>query len=139
MRHMAKKKQHFIQSANEQILGKGDLSEIENVFATNYVLHTAGKEYKGPAFVKRFVKELRTAIPDIKVVEIGFLVDSKDTIVWRRTLRGTHKAELKRIPPTNKKVEWQDMIVTRFENGKIAEEWAVSDLAGVLFSKFPAK
>ena len=41
------------------------------------------------------------------------------------------------IPPTGKKVEWRDMVVTRFEGEKIAEEWAVSELAGQLFSKFP--
>lgn len=31
------------------------------------------------------------------------------------------------------------MLVSRFEGGKIAEEWAVSDLAGALFSKQPVR
>ena len=41
------------------------------------------------------------------------------------------------IPPTGQKVEWRDMVVTRFDGEKIAEDWAVSELAGQLFSKFP--
>ena len=39
------------------------------------------------------------------------------------------------IPASGQKVEWSDMLVTRFDGGKIVEEWAVSDLAGQLFSR----
>ena len=39
------------------------------------------------------------------------------------------------IPPTGQKVEWRDMVVTRFDGEKIAEDWAVSELAGQLLSK----
>jgi hypothetical protein len=32
---------------------------------------------------------------------------------------------------------WRDMVVTRFESEKIAEDWAVSELAGALVLKLP--
>ena len=43
------------------------------------------------------------------------------------------------IPPSGKRVEWKDMLHTRFDGDQIAEEWAVSELAGELMLKLPAK
>ena len=44
----------------------------------------------------------------------------------------THEAEMMGIPPIAQKVKWRDMVVTRFDGEKIAEEWTVSELAGQL-------
>lgn len=134
---MAKSNEEQVRFANDEILGKGNLSVVDKIFATDYVLHAGGKDHKGPGFVRRFAGQLRSAIPDIRVVEVTVLIQAGDTIVWQRTLSGTHEAELKGVPPTGQKVKWRDMVVTRFDGEKIAEEWGVSELAGELFSKFP--
>ena len=134
---MARTNEQRIRFANDEILGKGNLAVVDKVFAADYVLHAAGKDHKGLGFVRRFVAQLRSAIPDLRVVEIAILTQSGDTIVWQRTLIGTHEAELKGIPPSRQKVEWRDMVVTRFDGEKIAEDWGVSELAGQLLSKFP--
>jgi predicted ester cyclase len=134
---MATSNEARIRNANDEILGKADLSAIERMFAPDYVAHIGGKDHKGPAFVKRYVRQLREAIPNVRVVKISVLMRSGDTIAWERTLSGTHKAPLKGIPASGKKVTWTDMLVTRFASGKIAEEWAVSDLAGQLMLKLP--
>ena len=136
---MATSNEARIRNANDEILGKGDLSAIEGMFAPDYVAHIGGKDYKGPAFVRKFVRQLRAAIPDLRVVKVTVLMGSGDTIGWKRTLAGTHKADLKGIPPSGRKVKWTDMLVTRFAAGKIAEEWAVSDLAGQLMLKLPVE
>ena len=44
-------------------------------------------------------------------------------------------AGLRGIPASGRKVKWVEMMVSRFEGGKIAEEWAASELAGELFAK----
>ncbi len=126
-----------VRFANDEILAKGNLDLVDEIFATDYALHAGGKKHKGPAFVRRFVGQLRSAIPNLRVVDVAFLSQAGDTIVWQRTLSGTHKAELKGIPPSGKKVKWADMVVTRFDGDKIAEEWAVSELAGELLLKLP--
>ena len=41
------------------------------------------------------------------------------------------------IPPSNKTVKWNEMVVSRFEGDKIAEEWIVSELMGQLLLKQP--
>ena len=134
---MAKSKEERIRLANDEILGKGNLGDVAEIFATDYVVHAGGKDHKGHAFVRRFAKMLRTAIPDVRVVEVAVLTQAGDTIVWQRTLSGTHKAEMGGIPPSGRKVKWRDIVVTRFDGGKIAEEWTVSELAGELALKLP--
>ncbi len=135
---MAKSNEERVRFANDEILGKGNLGVVDEIFATDYVVHAGGKDYKGPEFVRRFAKLLRSAIPDLRVVEVALLIQAGDTIVWQRTLSGTHEAEMMGIPPSGQKVNWNDMVVTRFAGEKIAEEWTVSDLAGQLLLKLPA-
>jgi len=43
------------------------------------------------------------------------------------------------IPASEKKIKWKEMVVSRFEGDKIAEEWVVSELAGQLLLKQPKK
>ncbi len=133
---MAKSNEERVRFATDEILGKGNLDVVDEIFATDYVLHAGGKVHKGSEFVRRFAKLLRSAIPDLRVVEVALLIQAGDTIAWQRTLSGTHEAEMMGIPPTGQKVEWRDMVVSRFDGEKIAEDWGVSELAGQLFSKF---
>ncbi len=136
---MAQSNEERVRFANYEIVGKGNLGVVDEVFATDYVVHAGGKDYKGTEFVRRFIGQLRSAIPDLRVVEVEFLIQAGDTIAWQRTLSGTHKADMMGIPPTGQKVEWRDMLVTRFDGEKIAEEWAVSELAGQLMLAIPLK
>jgi predicted ester cyclase len=68
-------------------------------------------------------------------LKVEFLVDEGAKITWQRTLEGTHQVDMQGIPASGKKVKWIDMVVSRFENGKIAEEWVVSELMGELLLK----
>ncbi len=105
---------------------------MDEIFANDYVVHAGGKDHKGHQFIRRFVKLLRSAIPDLRVVEVAVLIQAGDTIAWQRTLSGTNEAEMMGIPPTGQKVKWREIFVTRFDGEKIAEEWMVSELAGEL-------
>ncbi len=127
----------LIKVGNEALISKGNLDVIAQLFDNDYVVHSGGKDYKGHEFIKRWAKQLRSAIPDIQVKNVEFLIQSGNTIVWQRTLSGTHKTELMGIRPTNKKVVWKDMAVSRFNGEKIVEEWVVSEMLGELLSKTP--
>jgi len=135
---MAHRYEERLRLANDEIVGKGNFSAVDEFFTADFVLHAGGKEHQGTQFVRRFVRQLRSAIPDLRVVEVEFFLQAGETIAWQRTLCGTHEKDLKGIPPSGKRVEWRDMVVTRFENDKIAEDWAISDLAGQLLLKLPA-
>ncbi len=123
--------------ANEELITKGDLSVIPSFFSPNYVVHAGGKDYHGHAFIGQFLGVLRTAVPDVRVVDVAIRGAAGDTISWERTLRGTHTADMLGIPPSGKRVEWRELVVSRFGGELIAEEWSVSDLAGQLLLKLP--
>ncbi len=78
---------------------------------------------------------LLAAVSDIQVVDVEILLLSGEIVAWQRTLTGTHIANMMGALPSGQKLIWRDMVVSRFENGRIAEEWNVSELAGEMLSK----
>lgn len=121
-----------IQRANEELLNKGNLELAEEIFAPTYVAHVAEGDIKGgPDAIKAFVTSIRTAFPDLKV-EVEILATEGDRVAWLRTHRGTHQGEYLGVPASGRLITWRSIIVTQYEEGKIAEEWGVSDLAGRL-------
>jgi len=130
-------KEEQIKNSNDQLIDKGNLDSVKKFFTADYVAHAEDKDYKGHDFIKRFAKQIRTALPDITVMKVKFFVNEGNTIAWQRTLHGTHKANMMGIPPSEKKITWNEMVVSRFEGDNIAEEWVVSELAGQLLLKQP--
>lgn len=131
------KKKEILALANEELLQKRNLNIITELFSPDYIVHSSDKEYKGHEFIKRWAKQILKAFSDIRIVKIEFHLKAKDTIVWQRTVEGKFTSKMWGIEPSGKKVRWNDMVVSRFDDGKIVEEWVVSDLAGGLLSKTP--
>jgi predicted ester cyclase len=121
--------------AVDQLIGQGNLAMVDSVFLEDYIAHSGDKTHNGHKFIKQFIKQIRTAIPDIKVVNVEFLSHSDNMVTWQRTFRGTHKSDMKGIPASNKKVRWYEIVVSRFDKDKIVEEWVVSDLGFQLMLK----
>ncbi len=132
---MDNSKEERIKFGNDELIGNGNLGVVDEIFATDYVVHAGDKNYKGHEFIRRWARQLRSAIPDIQVVEVKYLIQTDETIAWQRLLKGTHKAAMLGIQPTEQKVEWSEMVVSRFDKEKITEEWVVSELAGELLSQ----
>jgi predicted ester cyclase len=128
-------KLNHVKYALDQIIGKGNTEIVDSSFSDNYVAHSGDKNYSGHKFIKQFAKQIRTAIPDIKILSVDQLSHTDNTLTWQRSFTGTHKANLKGIPASNKRVKWHEMVVSRFENEKITEEWLLSDLAAQLMLK----
>jgi len=130
-------KEEKIKIANKELIELGNIDVIAETFTTDYVAHNSRKDYEGHSFIKRWTKQLRTAIPDIRVVKVEFHIQTNDTIVWQRTLKGKHTTKIWGIKPSGRPIKWKEMIVSRFDSEKIAEEWVVSELVGELLSKTP--
>lgn len=125
-------KEEKIRNAAGQLIEKGNLAVVDAAFAVDYLAHAQGKLYKGHDFIIRWEKQLRRAFPDLSIKDIRIFAEEGNKISWLRTLQGTHQVNLMGIPPSGKKVIWNEMLVSRFEGDKIAEEWIVSELAGQL-------
>jgi len=127
-----------ILAANQELLDKGNADAAAEFFAPTYVVHLTDRDRRGPQFVRAFVGELHRAFSDLRA-EVEVLVEEGERVAWQRTLRATHRASFKGFPPSGRTTVWRDMIVTRFEDGLIAEEWALSDLAEHLLAARRAK
>jgi predicted ester cyclase len=119
----------------DQLIGQGNFNIVETAFSADYIAHAGQKTHHGHRFIKQFTKQLRTALPDVKIVKIELLSQTDTLLTWQRTLSGTHHADLSGIPASNKKLEWYEIVVSRFDKDKIAEEWVASDLAFQLMWK----
>ena len=119
----------------DQLIGQGNLNIVDSAFSENYIAHAGEKTHNGHKFIKQFTKQVRTAIPDIKILKIEILSQTDNVLTWQRTLSGTHKTDLKGIPVSNKKVIWYEIVVSRFDQDIIIEEWVASDLAFQLMLK----
>ena len=64
--------------------------------------------------------------------EIHYMVAEDDLVALGITLHMEHTGEFAGIAPTGRSVAVEEIVVVRFRNDKIAEEWGVFDLAGLL-------
>jgi steroid delta-isomerase-like uncharacterized protein len=127
-----------IREANTALIVEGNVETAETYFTDDYVAHLTEQELgSGPAAVRRFVGLLRRAFSDLQV-EVEVLVEGGDRVAWQRTVRGTHEGDFMGFPASGREIVWRDMITSRFRDGLIAEEWAVTDLAErLLLSRKP--
>lgn len=65
-------------------------------------------------------------------VTIDHLIAEGDKVVARFTLSATHSGNFQGVPPTGKRVTFPATDIYRFENGRIAEGWAVMDFLSFL-------
>lgn len=116
----------------EEVINKGDLRVADQVVADGYTYNepTAGM-VKGRDGYKQLITIYRNAFPDLRLV-IDDQVDGGDKVVTRWTATGTHRGELFGMAPTGRTVVVTGILVTRFERGKIVEEWESYDVFGML-------
>jgi steroid delta-isomerase-like uncharacterized protein len=118
-----------IQAANAIIIGEGNLDAVGEFFAPNYVAHLTGQDMTGGhGEIRKVVRMYRRAFPDLQV-EVEILVEDRDRVAWQRTLRATHQGDFKGFPATGHPIVWRDMVISRFHDGLIEEDWVIKDLA----------
>lgn len=70
---------------------------------------------------------LRAAFPDATAT-LEDIVAEGDRVVYRLTIRGTHRAEFQGIPATGRRVTVSFLGIVRIAGGKLVEEWGGLDL-----------
>jgi len=116
----------------EEVFNMRNLDLIDELFTQDWSYHgTAGQELKGPQALKHFLSMFFNAFPDLKVT-VEDLIAEEDKVVSRVTGRGTHKGELMKIAPTSKQVAITVICISRFEGDRIAEDWELIDLFGMM-------
>ena len=120
-----------IRDANVQLIEDGNVEAIADYFVTNYIVNFGGSRKSGQGAVRGFTKAIHDAFSELSVV-VDILVQADDRIAWQRTVSGTQIGKFQGFPASGLEITWRDMIVSRIEDGRISEEWVVSDLAEAL-------
>lgn len=119
----------IIRQANTVLLVDGKLDRIDEFFTTDYVVHLTRSDMEGGyKTIRNILDLLAGAFPKLKV-EVEILLEGKDRVAWQRTLRGRQKGAYRGFPASDKTIVWRDMVVSRLEKGRIAEDWLSTDLA----------
>jgi len=115
----------------EKVINNGDYSVLGDFIQPNYIYRTPDQELHGPEALKDLFIAYRTAFPDLNI-KIDDLVVADDKAVISFTLTGTHEGDLMGITATGKQVKVHGMLLSRFEDGKIVEEWEILDMLAML-------
>jgi len=111
----------------DEVINNGDFSVLDELVQPHYVYRSPDQELGSPEALKGLLSAYRIAFPDLNV-RIDDLVNGDDKVVISVTLTGTHEGDLMGISPTGKPVKIHGMILSRFEGGKIVEEWEILDM-----------
>lgn len=68
------------------------------------------------------------AFPDLHV-EVEDLIAEDDKLVCRNTVTGTHLGEYMGVPPTGRRITWNEIFIFRFTNNHITETHGVVNVA----------
>lgn len=110
----------------EEVINKGNFSLLAEVAQPNYVWRSPGQELHGLEDLKGLLAVFRTAFPDLHLTTDDMVIEG-EKVVTCFTVTGTHNGDFMGIAPTGNPVKFNGMIVSRFEEGKVAEEWEILD------------
>lgn len=115
----------------EEVLSRGDLELVKELFTADYNAHTPIGVFEGIEGAVQFVIRLREAFPDLDAkVEDQVIEGDKIANLWRA--RGTHQGDFGGIPATGRKMETSGITMFRVADGKVLESWGFADMMGMM-------
>jgi predicted ester cyclase len=93
---------------------------IDPLFAKDFKHNFAAPLQPGLKGFKDVGRMMNHAFPDVVVTEKD-LIANDTTVVERSSAAATHHGELMGKPPTGRKIQWTEIHIYRFADGKIAE------------------
>lgn len=111
---------HHEQLVNDwYALFNGDFTKLE-VVAESAEISDPLAEIHGHEELEGFIREMRTAFPDIRLT-LDDMLAREDVVMAEWTATGTHEGEFNGIPPTGNEIEQQGMEKLRIADDKIQE------------------
>lgn len=109
--------EHVARRALEEVCAGRDPGGIAEVYHPEFIDHVNALEYHGTDGARRSVALYRELFPDLSFV-VEEQVSQGDRVASRWTLTGTHRG---------RRVRLRGIVISRFHEGKIVEDWASSD------------
>ncbi len=125
-RNKAAKRKYF------DALNAQNLDAIDELFAPDYVLHMAGSpDLEGAERLKQMVAGSFTALSELRA-QVEDMVGEGDKVVTRWTITAVHFGEFMGVPPTNRRLIMNGIIIDRFVDGRVVEAWESFDMHGLM-------
>jgi steroid delta-isomerase-like uncharacterized protein len=112
----------------EEVWNQQKENVIDEIFASTVLFN--GQSITRDA-LKQALAARRTAFADIHVT-VDDQVAEGEKVSTRRTWRATQRGPYRGVAATGKQVTWTQISVVRFSQGRIVEDWAVSDELSIL-------
>jgi steroid delta-isomerase-like uncharacterized protein len=109
---------------------RGNFAALDAILTPDFVLHSPG-EVHGADGLSTMVESYRNALPDLELT-IDHQFAAGDYVASRFTIRGTHDGDLMGVPASGRRVEFTGITISRCRDGRIAEEWELTDTVGLL-------
>ena len=110
-----------------------NLSVLDELYTDDYVYHGIPLlgDLKGPDAFKAMFAGFIHAITDFREEVVDQIAEG-DKVVTRLSGSGRHTGEVLGAVPAGKELKWSAVIISRFVDGKIAEEWVEFDALSFL-------
>lgn len=129
---MTEKHKEIARLISQKVVNEKDYTPIEEYLTEDYTYHgLGGMTARTPQGFKEAIKGFHQAIPDLRS-EILDIVAEDDLLVLRFNFTGTHKGDFLGFPPSEAKLHFGGMIMRRFVNGKVAEDWDYFDFPTIV-------
>jgi steroid delta-isomerase-like uncharacterized protein len=128
---MSEQNKGRIRRVIEEAYSQGNLAVVDEVAASNLVIHTMSQDIRGRDGAKQYVAMMRTAFPDLHFT-IEDQIAEGDMVVTRWTARGTHKGNFQGVPATGREVRLMGTDIDRMTDGRVVECWAHVDELGLM-------
>ena len=111
----------------EEIINRGEMSVADQIFAPDYVNHSAGGGIGVSLgdFIKSLIN-MRTAFPDWHVT-IEDMVTEGDIVVDRVRISATHTGSVNGVPASGRRIATLAIHMWRVADGRLAEGWYATD------------
>ena len=112
-------------------LNKGKVDILDEVCNADFVYHNPIGPDMDREGLKKAQAMMCAAFPDRHIV-VADMFAAGDKVATRVTVRGTHQGELWGVPPTGKEMGFTSFIIDHFADGKVVEEWQITDFLGLM-------
>lgn len=119
-------KKHIVSTFIREAFNRGNTTIINELIHPGYQYTSPTDRLDGPAELAAFVAALREAFPDLSVTVTDQIEDT-ETVCTRLLVKGTQRGPFLDIPPTGNSVNIEGVVISRFKDGLIREEWELLD------------
>ena len=121
----------LVMRTHDEVWSRGNLDVIDELYSPEYVAHWTGGEDTDREGIKKMINEARDAFPDMTEVVVHIVAEG-DIVVTHFISSGTFTGKMNGLKPTGKKMSRPEIAVHRIVDGKIVEQWTVSDQLTVM-------